>query len=90
MLCVCCVLTGCIHIFIYVVRCMGKSTCFFVIFMGLLPLGFLLYVWGIFKFVFSRLSHFCSDEDSAWRLGTLHFVGQKILAQSIIHEANDS
>jgi hypothetical protein len=43
-----------------------------VIFMGMLPLGFLLYVWGIFKFVFRKISHFCSDETQISNLGMLH------------------
>ena len=33
---------------------------FVVIFMGLFPLGFQLYVWGIFIFILSRKSHICS------------------------------
>jgi hypothetical protein len=55
MLCVCCVLTRCIHIFIYAVRCMGKilGACF--------PWVYFICMGAFLKFVFSKLSHFCSD-----------------------------
>jgi hypothetical protein len=58
---------------------------FVVIFMGLLPLGFILYVWGISKFVFRRKGHFCSDNTQTWSLGMLHIGLSRALGIVVTH-----
>jgi hypothetical protein len=48
----CCVLIGFIHVFINVVDVWVNQHIFLLsFFMGMLPLGFKLYVWGVFKLV---------------------------------------
>jgi hypothetical protein len=58
MLCNSWVFTRCICNFISVVGAWVNQHVVAIVFMGLLPLSFMLYVWGVFRIVFSRKSSF--------------------------------